>query len=180
MGQVHDVMNSEKYVAGLYSDYSSYVKDYIRRKVGSVETAEDLTQETFIRVLRVKSRDDIGNMQSYLFKIASNITVDYFRANSRNVLSSVKAAVGEIEETADDSIMIEDRAIMKDQLRKIEKSLEDMTDLCQKIFRLSRFSGFKNAEIADRLGVCLSTVEKNITKATKHCQYQHVPSFREH
>lgn len=171
---------AKQHVATLYSSHSGYVQDFIRRKVGSVEIAEDLTQETFIRIMRSKGQEDIQNVRSYLFKIAHNLTIDYFRSNTRNVLSSVKSAVAEVEETVDERVMIEHRAIMRDQIEKIDSSLENMTDLCKEIFRLSRFNGMKNVEIADQLGVCLSTVEKNISKATKYCRYQHVPSFREH
>lgn len=65
----------------LYSTHYPKVRATIFRKVGNMEVADDLTQDTFIRVLaHVAKLDNHGNIEAYIFMTARSVVVDYLRS----------------------------------------------------------------------------------------------------
>ena len=71
----------------LYEKYHTSVYRYLYYRVGDVHTAEDLTSEVFLRMIRYLPdyRPEGSSFQTWLFQIAHNLTVDHFRkASNRN------------------------------------------------------------------------------------------------
>ena len=68
----------------LCSYYYPKIFRYVLSRVKNREDAEDITSEVFVRMVKSLDKQN-GNFQSWLLRIASNLTVDYFRKNtSRN------------------------------------------------------------------------------------------------
>lgn len=59
--------------------YRQDIISYVYRLTGSIEEAKDITQETMLRYLSVKN-DDIQNKKSWMFKVATNLSMDFFRS----------------------------------------------------------------------------------------------------
>lgn len=157
-----------------YRDYKSIIFRYIRSRIICPETAADLTQDTFIRFFRADKNSIITEARAYLYRVARNIVIDHVR--SASILPAPKFIV-EIDEAAnlaDERPPLDDILESRAQVAEISKAVSTLTRPCQRIFWLSRFYGFKNREIAEREGVCLSTVEKNISKALKLCHQRFV------
>lgn len=69
----------------LIDRYYDNIFSYLFRKVGSIELAEDLTQEVFLRLVKTLSRyRPTGKFSNYVFTIAVNAANDYFRKNNSN------------------------------------------------------------------------------------------------
>lgn len=153
-----------------YHRYSDHVLGYITARVRCRHTAEDLTQDAFIRYFRAHGQGAIKDSRSYLFRIANNLVIDHYRA------LNAKSAPGEMQEItalADQlgsEDLLEDHIDRQATLSALCRCLATLPRSCQRIFWLSRFYGYKNHEVAELEGVCLSTVEKNLTRATRHCR----------
>lgn len=68
----------------IYEHYASQITRYIERITGSYETAEDLTQETFLKVFRSWGQlEAAANPNAWLFRVATNTAYDELRKRSR-------------------------------------------------------------------------------------------------
>lgn len=91
--EILDEQLAVKYLAGdekaleiLIGRYLRYVYNFIARFIGERKEAEDLTQEVFLRVWKnIKKFDRKRSFKTWLFSIARNICIDYFRRRKRAV-----------------------------------------------------------------------------------------------
>ena len=74
----------------LYSRIGSSLRAYVARTLGSAANADDIVQETFLRLLLkpVPTRDDEA-LRAYVFRIASNLVVDHWRARKHEATSDI-------------------------------------------------------------------------------------------
>lgn len=153
----------------VFTHHSDQIRSYVYARTGCHETAEDITQEVFIRLHRVEGLMQIDNIRHYLFRIAKNLLIDHHRA-SRNRISSYNSdSIDEAYDLATDHPSPEDMLILREEISDVFSAIGEISDLCQRIFWQSRVEGFLNHEIAHMQGVCISTVEKNIARAKKRC-----------
>jgi RNA polymerase sigma-70 factor, ECF subfamily len=80
----------EREFLALYSRTAAPLRAYVARSLGSVVNADDIVQETYLRVLRhpVPTRDD-DELRAYVFRIASNLVVDHWRARRRETTHQI-------------------------------------------------------------------------------------------
>jgi RNA polymerase sigma factor (sigma-70 family) len=112
----------------------------LERMVNNHSTAEDLLQET-----------------------ARNLALDHLRARriqSRTMLDDVPPDV--VESVAAPASSAEDAAHAKQLLERLNVSLSELSSRQQQIFILSRLHGHSYLEIAEKLDVSLSTVQKEL------------------
>ncbi|MGC4097121.1 MAG: RNA polymerase sigma factor [Nitrospira sp.] len=144
------------------------LRRFFTSRVHCEQTAADLTQEMYLRLTRVEEPHLIADLRSYLFRIAANLATDHERTRRR------RAAV--VSEDADwqtvpaRSASPETALLAKEELQLVEEALRELSPLCRTVFLLSRFEGLPHSDIAAQLGVCKSTVEKNIARALNHCR----------
>ncbi len=104
----------------------------------------------------------LENPRAFLFQIATNLGIDRVR---RSQLAR-RAGIEEIEEESL-SPAAEETVSQRQSLELIEQALNALPDKCRQAFVLHRFDGLSYAEIAVRLGVSQSMVEKYIIQALK-------------
>ena len=84
-----ELLNEREFHA-LYARIASPLRAYVARTLGSPVHADDIVQETFLRLLLkpVPTRED-DELRAYVFRIASNLVVDHWRARKREVTSEI-------------------------------------------------------------------------------------------
>lgn len=152
-----------------FSDHSARVRSYIHARTGCRETAEDITQEVFLRLHGVDDSEQISNVGHYVVRMARNLLIDHSRSASGKISNQTTRNIDDEFDLAVDAPSPEDLLIMRNEISGIFAALGGMSELCSRIFWQSRAEGFLNHEIAKMQGVCISTVEKNISRAKKHC-----------
>jgi RNA polymerase sigma factor (sigma-70 family) len=153
----------------LFDQHAPDLQRFLTSRVTCEATAADLTQETFLRLAQVPHLDTIDNLRTYLFRIANNLAIDHHRARARTRCSSPEDE-GVLIEYPDAAATPEAATLAKEELTVALQALEELSPLCRQIFVLNRFEGLPHREIAARLGIHLSTVEKNIARALNHCR----------
>lgn len=80
----------EREFHALYARVAAPLRAYVVRTLGSPDHADDIVQDTFLRVLRkpVPVLDE-DELRAYVFRIASNLTVDHWRAHRRETTNDV-------------------------------------------------------------------------------------------
>jgi RNA polymerase sigma-70 factor (ECF subfamily) len=107
----------------LFNNYRFHVLRFINSKITSLDIAEDVTQETFIKAyLAIDSfeyRED-NKFKSWLFRIANNLVMDYFRQSNKRFL------IVEADEIVLNRLYYSDSEIDVDRLKAIEIALNQL------------------------------------------------------
>ncbi|BBP61117.1 sigma-70 family RNA polymerase sigma factor [Pseudomonas sp. St316] len=135
----------------------------LERMVNNPSTAEDLLQETYLRVTRALGERTVEHLEPFVFQTARNLALDHLRARriqSRTLLDDVPLEV--VHNVVAHQSSAEDAAHAQQLLERLNVSLQALSSRQQQIFILSRLHGHSYQEIAERLGVSLSTVQKEL------------------
>lgn len=149
----------------LYSNHHGWLVGFLRRKLGNVDNANDLAQDTFARILTARDSDVIREPRAYLTTIASRLTAQYFRrlALERAYLD---ALAGMPEETSPSP---ETRMLVVEALTAISRILDGLSPRVRDIFLLSQLDGLTYAEIATQFDMSVNAVQKSMIRAFQHC-----------
>lgn len=148
---------------------TKYQKPLMRffRKNGMKDDAEDLAQEVFIRLAQNHKNMHWENPDGYIYTIASNILTDYRRrATSRHHQDHVEISL----DLASKDECPEGFTLNRDQLRRALSHLKTLSPNIYHSFILHRFENMPQAQIAKKLGISISTIEKHIMTALNHLQ----------
>lgn len=133
------------------------------RMVKNPSIAEELVQETYLRVARTLSLHKVDHLEPFLFQTGRNLALDHLRhvrMRERTLLEDVPANV--LLDVASDAPSPEEGHQAKQLLERLGIALERLTPRQQRIFVLSRLHGCSYNEIAEQLGVSSSTVQKEL------------------
>ena len=151
----------------LVARYYDRLVSFFRRRSNSTEDAADLAQDTFERL----SATDIGQIRkpaSFLFTTAMNLLRDRARsAQARHAACTVPAEEEQLVCPAPHL----DRVLDGEQrMRVVEEELRALGPKCRAVFVLFHFDGLSQREIADRLRISVSMVEKYVKQAVRRCE----------
>jgi len=135
----------------------------LQRMVGNPSTAEDLLQETYLRVTRALGERPVIHLEPFVFQTARNLALDHLRARraqARTLVEDVPEQV--LHNVAAPLGSSEDAAHAEQLLRHLSSQLGQLSQRQQRIFVLSRVHGASYMEIAEQLKVSASTVQKEL------------------
>jgi RNA polymerase sigma-70 factor (ECF subfamily) len=151
----------------LYDKYGRLAFALIYRIVRDTGTAEDLVQETFLRVWnRSQGFDaDRGALGGWLLAVARNGAIDYLRSAGGKMRNAL-----ELEETAHPSLYLdlEKEILNSDKARRLRKAMEKLSENQRHAIELAYFEGLSQTEMAERMGQPLGTVKTWVRAALKH------------
>jgi RNA polymerase sigma-70 factor (ECF subfamily) len=145
-------------MAELYDRYGRLVYALIVRVVRDGAIAEDLVQETFLRVWnRVQGFDaERGALGPWLLAVARNRAIDYLRSSAGRMRNQL-----EVEDTDHPALFadFEKQLLNSDRVRRVKVALERLSENQRSVIELAYFEGMSQTEIADRMGQPLGTVK---------------------
>ena len=154
-------------LAELYDRYGRVTFSLILRVVRDTGIAEDLVQETFLRVWNRVSGFDAqkGSIGPWLLAVARNRAIDYLRSaggRERNAL--------EYEETEHPALYcdMEKDLLASDKARRVKSAVEKLSPNQRQVIELAYFEGLSQTEMADRMGQPLGTVKTWVRTALKN------------
>ncbi|AOA58619.1 RNA polymerase sigma factor [Acinetobacter larvae] len=155
----------------VFLDLQSTLQKVIVSRTGSQAVAQDLTQDIYFKVQNLaETFPSYDDARHYLLRIAINSSIDHVRTEARRQ-QLLHGSYDLFENHMVDSEP-EHQVIIKDQIKAIDHALSALPDKCKEILYLSRMEGLTHAEIAARMNISQSLVEKYIVKALLHCRSQ--------
>lgn len=158
----------------LVAHYSPRVYGLLFRLTGSRDTADDLLQETFLRMVRTISEyKHDGRFEAWLFRIAANLARDYLRQTRRRgkmirLGDEERADVATLQiASAGHNTDAEKAAIGAEDQERLQGAMADLQDLDREIILLRHYSELSFNEIADLLNVPLGTALARAHRALK-------------
>lgn len=167
-----DQQNGTLDFASVFRDYQSPIYNYLLRMTQNPAEAEDLTQETFIRVhANLSTFRGEASLRTWLYRIATNVSYDYFRRTStrqaKGALSLEETDVERKEVIAEAPASPEQLTAQSDMSACVEGYIERLPPSYRAVLVLADLQGLKNSEIADVLQCSLETVKIRLHRARK-------------
>lgn len=154
---------SNELVADSYRQYSRPVHAYILNRIDDRETARDLTQDVFLRLLDYKPMLRPETVKSFIFTIASNLLVDYWRRSGLK-----QEYTSYIYDCCPTSVEdVESRVVVKDLLTLERYTLNKLSEQRRKVYVMRRFQDKDVSEIASELQLSVRTVENHLRMGRK-------------
>ena len=152
-------------VAALYTNHHSWLQGWLRKKLGDACQASDLAHDIFVRLLAREEPVQASEPRAYLTTIAKGVLVNWYKrqALERAYLETL-ALLPEPETPSP-----EQRALMLETLHQIDAMLDALPALARRTFLLSQLEGLKYEEIAQRLGISLTSVKRYMAQAFRQC-----------
>jgi RNA polymerase sigma-70 factor (ECF subfamily) len=152
----------------LYDLYASRVLNFCFRLTGSRETAEEVTQETFISIFKnIASLKDVSRFEPWLFMIARNFIYQAYRKRRTPAVS-----IDETDEDHREIVHLEaeggspEDLVLDGELRAVAQRIIDSLGLkYREVFILAVIEGFSYQEVADMLGRKIQSVKTDIHRA---------------
>jgi RNA polymerase sigma-70 factor (ECF subfamily) len=149
-------------LTALSERHRASLQRYFERRVKNRVDAEDLIQEVFLRLARRGDFHSIKCIEGYLFEIAASVFHDRLRHRHSRAMD----LHDEYREThAPEDFSPERVLIGKESVGQVAKALRELPERVRVAFVLHRFEGLRHPEIARRLGVSVSAVEKYVIRA---------------
>ncbi len=148
-------------------DHRARVYRYLLSMAGDPDTAEDLTQETFLRTLRgLGALRDRAALVSWLDRVATNVFLDWVRAEGRRRLAYTGGQEDEdpglIAEIPDPGMRV-DRQVEQAQMSECVRGfVDELPDDYRAVILLHDAYGLSSGEIAEILGVSVATAKIRI------------------
>jgi RNA polymerase sigma factor (sigma-70 family) len=136
-----------------------------RGRVGCGATAEDIAQDTWIRLANAGDGDAIDNHAAFAMRAAKNAVIGHFRKQKRR--SEIDAEVSDLLWPSIDELSPERVVMGRDMLRAVEAALGTMPERSREIFLMNRLGGVSHREIARRLAVSEETVYYHIRRVVE-------------
>ncbi|MEC9260428.1 MAG: RNA polymerase sigma factor, partial [Pseudomonadota bacterium] len=154
-----------------------FLKKFLRRYVTSDHDIEDIIQEVYIKAHHAESEKEIEHPKAYLFSIAKNLALDELKKSSRVMTKYIEECIASIPVEETDSM--ESEAEANESLSRYCEAIDLLPDKCKQIYIMRKVHGLKHKDIADKLGISISSVEKHLKLGGAFC-HQYIASQSNH
>jgi RNA polymerase sigma-70 factor (family 1) len=144
-----------------FEEYFDGLRNFLYYKTGDRNMAEDLAQDTFVKLWENRDRIDKKTLKSYLYTIGSNTAINQLKRKQLQYKFQRMYVAGVDKQSP------EYLAEMKEYEVILQKVIADMPDGSREVFLMNRLEDMKYREIAETLGISVKAVEKRMSKALK-------------
>jgi RNA polymerase sigma-70 factor (ECF subfamily) len=155
----------------LYSHHHGWLQGWLRRQMGCAESAADLTQDTFVRLLarpvQSLAPELLRAPRAYLTTVARGLLVDFWRRGDleRAYLADLALQPQRLQPSP------EERLAAVQMLQAVDALLQGLTPKTRAAWLMSRLDGLGHAEIAAQLGVSVPRVRQYLANAVRYAYH---------
>jgi len=152
-------------IAESFRQSEAAIRRYLRRFIASNHDIDDICQEAVTRALEAAKTRVIDDPKGFLFGVARNVMRKELDRKSRSLIDFLEDFSSD-KQAASES----DMGSELDEHRRMLQFIDIVTSLppqCQRVFVMKKVYGFSHREIANRLNISVSTVEKHVAAGMK-------------
>ncbi|WMN12238.1 sigma-70 family RNA polymerase sigma factor [Marivirga salinae] len=145
-----------KAVFPIYLEFKDEIQRHILKKVKSKEVAEDLTSQLALKLYSsCEKLHDVNNLRAWIYRIASNTVIDYFRDEQKKQSQSISDDLLEDEDEDFVNIAVENCVL---------QLLEQLPDKYKEAVRMSDLEGVNQKKIAEKLNISYSAAKMRVQR----------------
>lgn len=153
-------------VQSLYAEHHSWLNAWLRRRLGCSQSAADLAQDTFVRVLlRPQVLPTLLEPRAFLTTVAKGMVSEHWR---RQALERAYLDALALQPEAR-ALSPEDRLQLLQTLDEIDAMLDGLSPKTREAFLLSQLDGLTYSAIAEQLSISERTVKRYMVQGFEHC-----------
>ena len=152
----------------LYRAHAGWLRGWLRRRLECAHSAEDLTQDTFMRLLTARDRNGLRTLReprAYLSTVAGRLLVNHYRRLSLERTYREALALLPAEEAPSP----EWRLDLLETLQAVDAMLDRLPGAVRTAFLMAQLEGLPYATIAGHLGISERTVKRYMARALEEC-----------
>ncbi|WP_321333297.1 sigma-70 family RNA polymerase sigma factor [uncultured Bacteroides sp.] len=165
--KVQTVLSNNSNIATVVEKYQERLKNFVRRRVDSVEDAKDILQEVFFHLAKSDSlTKPIEQMEAWLYTVTRNEITDWNRKKKNESIVEFWDNDGEEEDMTDelDSLLFGESLTPEDEYlrslvwQELEKALSELPAEQKNVFEMTELQGLSFKEISVQTGVTVNTL----------------------
>ncbi len=147
--------------------YDAQLKSYVRSSFPSIRDVNDIAQETYLRIWKVRLAQPVRSTKAFLFTIARHLAFDALR---RNRASPIDTTTESSDSTVEDhGPGVVDIVCSREEIALFIEAIDELPTRCREIVVLRKLKGLSQAAIAEQLGISEHTVEVQVMRGMKRC-----------
>ncbi len=152
----------------LYAQHHGWLRGWLLRRLGHAGDAADFAQDTYLRVIESRTAlAEIREPRAFLTTVAKRVVANHLR--HREIERAYLETLAHMPQALAPSP--EERAIVLETLQEIDTLLDGLPPKVRTAFLWAQLDGMPYAEIAERMGVSLSSVKQYMARAIRHCYF---------
>ncbi|MCY3742272.1 MAG: RNA polymerase sigma factor [Candidatus Poribacteria bacterium] len=169
VGLIHRILaGDENAFATLIEKYQRQVHALAFRKVGDFQTAEDITQETFLQVhQKLATLNDPTKFSGWIYAIANHLCIAWYRKNRLQTEALQEIYISEIETEAYSRYIAREHAKTTAEVQHdlVKSLLTKLKERDREVITLHYFEEMTSSEIGELLGVSENTIKSRLHRA---------------
>ena len=163
-----DPTRSVSAVTAAFLENNTLLKKFLTRFLSAQQDIEDVVQEAYLRAYKAEQDKDIEQPKAFLFRIAKNIALTELTRKSRQITDYI--------EDSDSSVVIQGEATVEMEIEALQtlgiycEAVGALPEKCRRVYLMRKVHGLPHKEIAERLGLSVSSVEKYLMKGVLKCR----------
>lgn len=155
-------------IQSLFRRHAKEIDRFLRRRGHNPETAADITQDTFLRVLASPPAESAENHnpRAYLYRVSRNLSINHQRRES--LVRTVDLSGEEVLRIADPSPSAEAAVYSRQCLAQTRRALSELPERTRRAFEMHRLDGRTIADVAEELGLSTGRTWTLIRDAYRH------------
>jgi len=154
-------------LSALVRHYDELV-DHIRRRFGDRSMARDVVHDVCVQLLERGEKEGVRSPLALLRKISTDTAVSHYRSDRRR--AAWVEAVAELPEVACPVAAPQSRYETEHELQLLVNAIAELPPRCQAVFVMHKIHQVPQAEVAERLGISIKTVEKHLRLGLAACR----------
>lgn len=150
-----------------FQPHESDIRGYLEARFPSID-ADDIVQESYLKLLRLRATERIESARAYFFSIARNTALTLFRR--QRIYGDVPVADLPESILASEECGADEVACSRQRLELTVAAVDELPARCREVMRRCLFQGHSTATIAREMGIAESTVRVQIVRGVQRCR----------
>jgi len=159
-----EVTHSGHDFASLYRSTVAPLRRYLARLLGNVAEAQDVAHDAYLRVYPAPGKTPAENPEALLYTTARRLAINRLKRRS---ISPIAPGALDPEVSASSAPGVTQQVMAKQEMELLEAAIADLPPGCRAVLLLRKVELLSHQQIAERLGIAVSTIEKQHARALR-------------